>query len=104
MFSKEVNCLEHEFVIVGIVLVFAVSALFVSFAFNDASGFAVQKLSVSRCELPFGFEAQFSSKNECIHSLPVICSENCFGGVSGCIDLGKHSCEQVGRVFVRAFA
>ena len=98
------NCLEREFVLVCIVLVFAAFSLVVSFAFNDASGFAVQKLGVSRCELPVGFEAQFSSKNECIRALPAICSENCFSSVSGCIDIGKHSCEQVGRVFVRAFA
>ncbi|MBI4141570.1 hypothetical protein HY484_01440, partial [Candidatus Woesearchaeota archaeon] len=81
----------------AIVAVFAVFALAVPFVFDNYSSMAVQRLSISRCELPYFFEQQFSSKNDCIRALPGLCAENCFGDVGDCIDLGKRSCSNVGR-------
>lgn len=92
--------MHHEFVILNIVLIFAVSALVISFAFDNSSAMAVQRLSIHRCSLLDGFEKSFASKNDCVKSLQGLCAQQCAGDIGDCIDIGKRSCSDVGRFVV----
>ena len=87
--------ISEPFAAVGILIIIASVSLVLLFSDDSVSGLA--QFSVERCFLPAGFEANFSSKNECLDSLHSLCSDSCPNDLKGCIRFSKRQCGFVGR-------
>lgn len=92
----------QSFAAVGILVVLAFVSLVLLFSDDSVSGLA--QFSISRCSIPAGFEAEFTSRNDCLNALPALCSDACPNWLSECVSFSKRQCSFVGRHVGGAFA
>ena len=92
----------QSFAAVGILVVLAFVSLVLLFSDDSVSGLA--QFSIARCSIPVGFEAEFTSRNECLNALPALCSSACPNHLKECIRFSKRQCSFVGRNVGGAFA